>query len=141
MRKTTFTQCAKTTFTQLLNAQHNICAITQCAKLFYCISSIEMLDAFKIHFKIILKSISLSSGAVGVCLQILEILNYKIPSFIIGLMFVVSGVLLIVLMNLKTTIEEKLRLILASNVEEMRTIRNYLDDEIDRQTLRTEPII
>ena len=99
-----------------------------------------MLENIKSHTKIILKSISLSSGAVGVCLQILELVNYKIPSFVTGIMFVISGILLVILLNLKTTIEEKLRMILASDVEEMRTIRNYIDDEIDRQTLR-EPAL
>ena len=99
----------------------------------------ENMKQIKKHLKTIFKGISLSSSIVGVCLQIVGFFDFNIPSFVIAILFICSGLFFILLLNMRTTIEEKIKLLIASDIDELRTIRNYLDDEIDKQTLRTDP--
>lgn len=100
-----------------------------------------LLGNIKNHSKTIFKSISISSSFIGVSLQIVSFFNIQIPSFVSALLFVFSGLFFILLLNMKTTIEEKIKLLISSDIEELRTIHNFLDDEIERKTIITEPII
>ena len=93
----------------------------------------------KDNIKPLLKSVSIGASAVGVCLQILEFLHFKIPSYLPIILFGFTAILLFIFINLKHSFEEKITMILSSDVQEMRTIRLHIDDEIERQTIRGDP--
>lgn len=97
------------------------------------------MEFIKNHSKTLVKAASIAFSAMGACSQIMTYLNYSL-SYVAPICFVISFTLIMIFINMKKTIHEKIdELFKHSTIEEMETIQTVINDRLsyDRSTINT----